>query len=46
MNDLTIGFIISVIGILVTIITLYILMLIIRLLSKLFPYREQVEEKK
>ena len=45
MDNFTLGLVISVIGIIVTILTLYILMLVIGLLSKLYPYKEESEEK-
>jgi Na+-transporting methylmalonyl-CoA/oxaloacetate decarboxylase gamma subunit len=45
MDKWGIGLIITVLGMSVTFITLFILTLIIRLLSRLFPYKENVEDK-
>jgi Na+-transporting methylmalonyl-CoA/oxaloacetate decarboxylase gamma subunit len=41
MSNLGIGGIITVLGMAVTFLTLYILTLVIKLLSKLFPYKEE-----
>ncbi len=45
MSEMTIGWIITVLGIVVTVVTLIILMLVIKLLSKMFPYKEEETKK-
>jgi Na+-transporting methylmalonyl-CoA/oxaloacetate decarboxylase gamma subunit len=45
MDNFGIGLIITVLGISVTLLTLLILMLVIRLLSRLFPYKEDQNKK-
>ncbi|MDP2931286.1 MAG: OadG-related small transporter subunit [Chloroflexota bacterium] len=45
MTDLAFGLTMTVMGMGVTLLTLYILTLVIRLLIKLFPYKEEEGEK-
>ena len=45
MDNMTLGVIITIIGMIVTLLTLFILMLVIRLLSRMFPHKEEAEEK-
>ena len=45
MSDVLLGLVISVIGICVTLLTIFILMLLIRLLNRLFPEKEISQEK-
>jgi Na+-transporting methylmalonyl-CoA/oxaloacetate decarboxylase gamma subunit len=45
MDNLGIGLIITVLGMSVTFLTLFILILVIRLLSRIFPYKEDQENK-
>jgi Na+-transporting methylmalonyl-CoA/oxaloacetate decarboxylase gamma subunit len=45
MDSFGLGLIITVVGIVVTLITLVIIMYIIRLLSRIFPYKEAPEKK-
>ncbi len=45
MENIGLGLIITVIGMAVTFLTLYIITLIIRLLSRLFPFKEEPEQK-
>jgi hypothetical protein len=44
MDNMTLGLIITVVGILVTLLTLCLLMLVIRILSAIFPYKEEPEK--
>ena len=44
MSNMELGLIITVVGIVVTLLTLYILMLVIRLLSRMFPYKEETKK--
>ncbi|MCX6012507.1 MAG: OadG family protein [Chloroflexi bacterium] len=44
MSDINNGLVISVIGMGVTLITLYILTLVIKILIKLFPYKKEIKE--
>lgn len=46
MKDLAFGLTMTVMGMGVTFITLYLLTLVIRLLSKLFPFKEELQGKK
>jgi Na+-transporting methylmalonyl-CoA/oxaloacetate decarboxylase gamma subunit len=41
MENMGLGLIITLVGMSVTVLTLYILMLVIRLLSRMFPYKEE-----
>ena len=45
MTDLTFGLTMTVLGMGFTLITLFLLMLIIRLLNRLFPFRKEGESK-
>jgi hypothetical protein len=45
MDAISIGIIIAVIGTSVTFLTLYLLMLLIKLLSRMFPYKENADGK-
>lgn len=45
MKDLAFGLTMTVMGMGVTLVTLYLLTLVIRLLNKLFPYRKEEESK-
>jgi Na+-transporting methylmalonyl-CoA/oxaloacetate decarboxylase gamma subunit len=46
MNDLEFGLTMMVAGMAVTFLTLYLLTLLIRLLNRLFPYREEDKSQK
>ena len=46
MKDIVFGLIMTITGMGVTFITLYILTLVIRLLARLFPYKEEQKEQK
>jgi Na+-transporting methylmalonyl-CoA/oxaloacetate decarboxylase gamma subunit len=45
MDNLGIGLIITILGMSITFLTLFILTLVIRLLSRIFPYKEDQENK-
>jgi Na+-transporting methylmalonyl-CoA/oxaloacetate decarboxylase gamma subunit len=44
MSDMTFGWIMTLLGMGATFLTLYILTLVIRLLDKLFPFKEETKE--
>jgi Na+-transporting methylmalonyl-CoA/oxaloacetate decarboxylase gamma subunit len=46
MKDMAFGLTMTVAGMAITFITLYLLTLIIRLLNKLFPYKEETNKSK
>jgi hypothetical protein len=45
MENMGIGLIITVVGMVVTLLTLWIMMLIIGLLTRMFPYKEEENKK-
>jgi Na+-transporting methylmalonyl-CoA/oxaloacetate decarboxylase gamma subunit len=45
MSDMVFGLTMTVAGMAITFITLYLLTLVIRLLNKLFPYKKEEEKK-
>ena len=45
MSDINNGLVITVLGMGVTLVTLYLLTLIIKILSKIFPYQKEAKEE-